>query len=109
MAPYHIGIKTRGGSGHNEMALLKEQKDAVIGDNKTHEGGHRLPRSADRAAERVHQQLDGTPQDPQARQPLAARAAGSGRAATPLLNYLAAKDINRYRALVGKLGIRSRL
>ncbi len=26
-----------------------------------------------------------------------------------LLNYLAAKDINRYRALVGKLGIRSRL
>lgn len=91
------------------MALLKEQKDVVINDNKTKDGDTGSPEvqiallSASISSLTEH--LKEHRQDKHSQRGLLVQVGRRRR----LLNYLAAKDIARYRALVGKLGIRSRL
>ncbi len=91
------------------MALLKEQKDVVIGENKIKDGDTGSPEvqiallSASINTLTEHLKLH--KHDNHSRRGLLVQVGRRRR----LLNYLAAKDINRYRALVGKLGIRSRL
>ena len=91
------------------MALLKEQKDAVIGDNRTHAADTGSPEVQVALLTRLDQRPDGAPQGAPARYPHPARTGLKLGPRSRLLKYLASKDINRYRALVGKLGIRSRL
>jgi small subunit ribosomal protein S15 len=91
------------------MALLTEQKGVVIDDNKTHETDTGSPEvqiallSASISTLTEHLKIH--KHDNHSRRGLLIQVGRRRR----LLNYLAAKDINRYRALVGKLGIRSRL
>ncbi|BDI32263.1 30S ribosomal protein S15 [Capsulimonas corticalis] len=91
------------------MALLKEQKDVVIDTNKTHEGDTGSPEvqiallSASISTLTEHLKIH--KHDNHSRRGLLVQVGRRRR----LLNYLAAKDINRYRALVSKLGIRSRI
>lgn len=91
------------------MALLKEQKDAVIGDNKTAEGDTGSPEVQiallSASINTLTEHLKIHKHDNHSRRGLLVQVGRRRR----LLNYLAKKDINRYRALVGKLGIRSRL
>jgi small subunit ribosomal protein S15 len=91
------------------MPLLKEQKDAVIGDNQTHGTDTGTPEvqvallSASISALTEHLKVH--PHDFHTQRGLRLKLGRRSR----LLKYLASKDINRYRALVSKLGIRSRL
>jgi small subunit ribosomal protein S15 len=91
------------------MALLKDAKDAVIGDHKTHDSDTGSPEvqiallSASIGSLTDHLKIH--KHDNHSRRGLLVQVGRRRR----LLNYLAAKDINRYRLLVGKLGIRSRL
>ena len=91
------------------MALLKEQKDAVIGANKTHETDTGSPEVQvallTESINTITQHLKTHPHDFHTQRGLRLKLGRRSR----LLKYLASKDINRYRALVGKLGIRSRL
>ena len=91
------------------MALLKEQKDAVIGDNKTKDGDTGSPEVQiallSASINTLTEHLKIHKHDNHSRRGLLVQVGRRRR----LLNYLAKKDINRYRALVGKLGIRSRL
>ncbi len=91
------------------MALLKEQKDAVIGDNRTRDGDTGSPEVQiallSASINSLTEHLKIHKHDNHSRRGLLVQVGRRRR----LLNYLAAKDINRYRALVGKLGIRSRL
>ena len=86
--------------------LRKEQKTAIIEANRTHESDTGSPevqvailtqRIADLTA---HLQMN--PQDNHSRRGLLMMV-GKRRS---MLDYLAKKDINRYRALIAKLGIR---
>lgn len=90
------------------MALLKEQKEAVIGDNKTHEFDTGSPEVQiallNTSIKNLTEHLKLHKHDNHTRRGLMVQVGKQRR----LLNYLAAKDINRYRALVAKLGIRSR-
>ena len=86
--------------------MLKEQKTAIIADNKTHENDTGSPevqiailtaRINDLTEHlRVHKH------DNHSRRGLL-KMVGKRR---KLLDYLAKKDINRYRAIIAKLGIR---
>lgn len=91
------------------MALLKEQKTAVIGDHKTHEGDTGSPEVQiallTTNIELLTEHFKIHKHDNHSRRGLFLQIGRRRR----LLKYLAAKDIERYRALVGKLGIRSRL
>ena len=90
------------------MALLKEQKDAVIGANKTHEADTGSPEVQiallTEAINTISLHLRTHKHDFHTLRGLQQKL---GRRSS-LLKYLARKDINRYRALVSKLGIRGR-
>jgi small subunit ribosomal protein S15 len=91
------------------MPLLKEQKNAVIGDKRTHDSDTGTPEvqvallSASISALTEHLKVH--PHDFHTQRGLRLKLGRRSR----LLKYLASKDIGRYRALVSKLGIRSRL
>ena len=90
------------------MALLKEQKEVVIGENKTHEGDTGSPEVQialmNSSIKNLTEHLKLHKHDNHTRRGLLVQVGKQRR----LLNYLAAKDIGRYRALVAKLGSRSR-
>jgi small subunit ribosomal protein S15 len=91
------------------MALLKEQKDEVISANRTHGTDTGSPEvqiallSASISTLTEHLKIH--KHDNHSRRGLLIKVGHRRR----LLSYLAAKDIDRYRTLVTKLGIRSRL
>ncbi len=91
------------------MALLKDAKDAVIGDHKTHDSDTGSPEVQIALLSASINSLTGHLKihrhDKHSQRGLLVQVGKRRR----LLSYLAAKDINRYRVLVGKLGIRSRL
>ena len=90
------------------MALLKEQKEVVIDDNKTHDSDTGSPEVQialmNSSIKNLTEHLKLHKHDNHTRRGLLVQVGKQRR----LLNYLAAKDITRYRALVAKLGIRSR-
>ena len=86
--------------------LLKDQKQAIIAANQTHEGDTGSPEVqiailTTRIAE-LTEHLKNNPQDNHSRRGLF-KMVGKRR---NLLGYLQKKDINRYRAIIEKLGIR---
>ena len=86
--------------------LLKDQKQAIIAANQTHEGDTGSPEVqiailTTRIAE-LTEHLKKNPQDNHSRRGLFKKV-GKRR---NLLGYLQKKDINRYRAIIEKLGIR---
>ncbi len=86
--------------------LLKEEKQAIIAANQTHEGDTGSPEVqiailTTRIAE-LTEHLKKNPQDNHSRRGLF-KMVGKRR---NLLGYLQKKDINRYRAIIEKLGIR---
>jgi small subunit ribosomal protein S15 len=90
------------------MALLKEQKDAVIVDHKRHEGDTGSPEVQiallNASIKTLTEHLKIHSHDNHSRRGLLIQVGRQKR----LLKYLADKDIARYRELVGKLGLRSR-
>ena len=90
------------------MALLKEQKGAVIGDNMTHEGDTGSPEVQvallSTSISQLTEHLKVHRHDFHTERGLRLKLGKRSR----LLKYLASKDINRYRSLIAKLGIRSR-
>ena len=91
--------------GYHTM-MLKDQKTAIIEANRTHEGDTGSPEvQVAILTERIAQlteHLKQHPQDNHSRRGLY-KMIGKRR---KLLDYLAKKDIERYRALIAKLGIR---
>jgi small subunit ribosomal protein S15 len=91
------------------MTLLKEQKTEVIGTYKTHDSDTGSPEvqvallTTKIATLTEHLKLH--KHDNHSRRGLLIMVGKRRR----LLNYLAVKDITRYRELVGRLGIRSRI
>jgi len=90
------------------MALLKEQKDAVISNHRTHDTDTGTPEVQvallQTSIKTLTEHLKVHKHDNHSRRGLFLMVGRQRR----LLKYLAAKDINRYRELVAKLGIRSR-
>ena len=90
------------------MALLTEQKQVVIDGNKTHEGDTGSPEVQiallNASIKNLTEHLKVHRHDNHTQRGLMVQIGKQRR----LLNYLADKDINRYRALVAKLGIRSK-
>ena len=88
--------------------LRKEQKTAIIDANRTHEGDTGSPEvQVAILTERInHNQLTAhmqkNPQDKHSNRGLLQMVGKRRR----LLDYLQKKDIERYRALIAKLGIR---
>ena len=86
--------------------MLKDQKTAIIEANRTHEGDTGSPEvQVAILTERIAQlteHLKQHPQDNHSRRGLL-KMVGQRRS---MLAYLQKKDINRYRALIAKLGIR---
>ena len=86
--------------------MLKDQKTAIIEANRTHEGDTGSPEvQVAILTERITQlteHLKQHPQDNHSRRGLY-KMIGKRRS---LLDYLMKKDIERYRALIAKLGIR---
>ena len=86
--------------------MLKDQKTAIIEANRTHEGDTGSPEvQIAILTERIHQlteHLKVHPNDKHSRLGMY-KMVGKRRR---LLDYLAKKDINRYRAIVAKLGLR---
>ena len=86
--------------------MLKDQKTAIIEANRTHEGDTGSPEvQVAILTERIAQlteHLKQHPQDNHSRRGLY-KMIGKRR---KLLDYLAKKDIERYRALIAKLGLR---
>lgn len=86
--------------------MLKDQKTAIIEANRTHEGDTGSPEvQVAILTERITQlteHLKQHPQDNHSRRGLY-KMIGKRR---KLLDYLAKKDIERYRTLIAKLGIR---
>ena len=87
--------------------LRKEQKTAIIDANRTHENDTGSPEvQIAILTERIENQLtvhmQNNPQDKHSNRGLL-QMVGKRRS---LLNYLQKKDIERYRALIAKLGIR---
>ncbi len=91
------------------MTLLKDQKDGIIAANATHEGDTGSPEVQvallTATINTLTEHLKVHKHDNHSRRGLLIMVGKRRR----LLNYLAAKDITRYRALVGRLGIRSRI
>ena len=90
------------------MALLKEQKEVVIDGNRTHDSDTGSPEVQiallNASIKNLTEHLKVHRHDNHTTRGLLVQIGKQRR----LLNYLAAKDINRYRALVAKLGIRSK-
>ena len=90
----------------NEKMITKEQKTTVIEANKTHENDTGSPEvQIAILSERIHQlteHLKVHPNDKHSRLGMF-KMVGKRRR---LLDYLAKKDIERYRAIIAKLGIR---
>ena len=86
--------------------LRKEQKTEIINNNKTHENDTGSPEvQVAILSERINQltaHLQANPMDNHSRRGLF-KMVGQRRR---LLDYLQKKDIERYRALITKLGIR---
>ena len=86
--------------------MLKDQKTAIIEANRTHEGDTGSPEvQVAILTERIAQlteHLKQHPQDNHSRRGLY-KMIGKRR---KLLDYLMEKDIERYRAIIAKLGIR---
>ena len=91
--------------GYHTM-MLKDQKTAIIEANRTHEGDTGSPEvQVAILTERIAQlteHLKQHPQDNHSRRGLL-KMVGKRR---KMLDYLAKKDIERYRALIAKLGLR---
>ena len=86
--------------------MLKEQKTAIIGNNRTHETDTGSPEVqiailTERIAQ-LTEHLKVHKKDNHSRRGLL-KMVGNRRS---LLNYLQKKDIERYRAIVAKLGLR---
>ncbi|MGO8669867.1 MAG: 30S ribosomal protein S15 [Capsulimonadaceae bacterium] len=90
------------------MALLKEQKDKIIGDYSTHDGDTGSPEVQiallNASIKTLTEHLKIHKHDNHSRRGLYLQNGQQRR----LLKYLASMDIGRYRALVGRLGLRSR-
>ena len=90
------------------MALLKEQKEVVIESNKTHDSDTGSPEVQvallNTSIKNLTEHLKVHRHDMHTQRGLMVQIGRQRR----LLNYLAAKDITRYRTLVAKLGIRSK-
>ena len=90
--------------GYHTM-MLKDQKTAIIEANRTHEGDTGSPEvQVAILTERIAQlteHLKQHPQDNHSRRGLL-KMVGKRR---KMLDYLMAKDIERYRAIIAKLGI----
>jgi len=91
------------------MALLKDHKGDIIGQYKTHDGDTGSPEvQVALLTARINsltEHLKANNKDNHSRRGLLIMVGKRRR----LLNYLATKDIARYRELVGRLGIRSRV
>ncbi len=91
------------------MTLLKDQKDGIIAEYATHEGDTGSPEVQvallTATINTLTEHLKVHKHDNHSRRGLLIMVGKRRR----LLNYLAAKDITRYRTLVGRLGIRSRI
>ena len=89
--------------------LRKEQKTAIIDANRTHENDTGSPEvQIAILTERINQltvHMQNNPQDKHSNRGLL-KMVGKRRS---LLDYLQKKDIERYRALIAKLGIRKSL
>ncbi len=88
------------------MTLLKEQKETIISDYRTHEEDTGSPEvQVALLTARINQLTEHLKQhkkDHHSRRGLLMMVGHRRR----LLNYLSKKDINRYRAVVNKLGLR---
>jgi len=88
------------------LALLKEKKTQVIGDHKQHEGDTGSPEvQIALLSARINQlteHLKEHKKDHHSRRGLLMMVGQRRR----LLNYLSNKEINRYREIVAKLGLR---
>jgi small subunit ribosomal protein S15 len=88
------------------MALLKDEKAQIISDNATKEGDTGSPEVQvavlSRRISELTEHLKTHPKDHHSRRGLL-RMVGRRRR---LLEYLRREDIERYRALIGKLGLR---
>lgn len=91
------------------MPLLRERKSSVIEDHKTHPTDTGSPEvQVALLTARINQlteHLKEHKKDHHSRRGLMMMVGRRRR----MLNYLAGKDIERYRALVGRLGIRSKI
>ncbi|MCC6729505.1 MAG: 30S ribosomal protein S15 [Chthonomonadales bacterium] len=91
------------------MPLLRERKSAIVEENKTHEtdtGSAEVQVALLTASiNQVNDHLKVHKKDHHSRRGLMMMVGRRRR----LLNYLSAKDIERYRALVNRLGIRSKI
>ena len=88
------------------MALLKEEKAQIVSDNATREGDTGSPEVQvavlSRRISELTEHLKTHPKDHHSRRGLL-RMVGRRRR---LLEYLRREDIERYRALIAKLGLR---
>ncbi len=88
------------------MTLVKEQKTGIIGDYKTHEGDTGSPEvQIALLTARINQLTDHLKihkKDHHSRRGLLMMVGQRRR----LLNYLSNKDIERYRSVVSRLGLR---
>ena len=86
--------------------LRKEQKSAIIDANRTHEGDTGSPEvQIAILTERINiltEHMRANPQDKHSNRGLL-KMVGKRR---KMLDYLARKDIERYRAIIAKLGLR---
>lgn len=104
----HLPCTVNGGEYFNEVKhmLLKEVKQTVILENATHEGDTGSPEvQVAILTKRINdltEHLKANPKDHHSRRGLL-KMVGKRR---NLLNYLMKKDIERYRAIIAKLGIR---
>lgn len=91
------------------MALLHERKSSIIEDHKTHETDTGSPEVQvallTAQINQLTEHLKEHKKDHHSRRGLMMMVGRRRR----MLNYLAAKDIERYRALVSRLGIRSKI
>ncbi|MDO4749947.1 MAG: 30S ribosomal protein S15 [Eubacteriales bacterium] len=86
--------------------ITKEQKNVVIAENATHEGDTGSPEvQIAILSERIHQLTDHLKQHPKDKHSRLGMYKMIGKRRR-LLDYLARKDIERYRAIIAKLGIR---
>ncbi|MCC6483886.1 MAG: 30S ribosomal protein S15 [Armatimonadetes bacterium] len=88
------------------MSLLQERKAEIIGEHKTHEADTGSPEVqvallSARISE-LTEHLKGHKKDHHSRRGLLMMVGKRRR----LLNYLSKKDIERYRSLISKLGLR---
>ena len=105
--PFRLLLRSRVDKTERKIIMItKEQKNVVIEANKTHEGDTGSPEvQIAILSERIKQlteHLKQHPNDDHSRLGMY-KMVGKRRR---LLDYLAKKDIERYRAIIAKLGIR---